>query len=84
MSDDQNHEVFLDSVAAREENRTEWDFEFWRQLDRLSDLRYTARRRIVSDAVKMEDEYWRKRLDGYLLACVAQTGRANLLAGLRL
>jgi hypothetical protein len=84
MSDDQNHGVFLDSVAAREENRTEWDFEFWCQLDRLSDLRYTARRRIVSDAVKMEDEYRRKRLDKDLLTCAAQTGRVNLLAGLRL
>ena len=32
----------------------------------------------------MEDEYWRKCLDENLLTCVAQTGRANLLAGLRL
>jgi hypothetical protein len=69
---------------VRKGNRTEWDFEFWCQLDRLSDLRYTARRRIVSDAVKMEDEYWRKRLDEDLLTCRGQTGRANLLAGRRL
>jgi hypothetical protein len=57
---------------------TEWNFEFWCQLDGVSDLRYAARRtRIVSDTVEMEDEYWRKRLDENLLTCVAQTGRAT-------
>jgi hypothetical protein len=45
------------------ENRTEWDFEFWGKLDGLSDLHYTSRRRIVSSAVEMEDEYWRKHFD---------------------
>jgi hypothetical protein len=60
------------------ENRTEWDFEFWCKLNELSDLRYTARSRIVSDAVEMEDKYWMKCLDENLLTCVAQTGRVNL------
>ena len=32
----------------------------------------------------MKYEYWRKRFDENLLTCVTQTGRANLLAGLRL
>jgi hypothetical protein len=68
------------SLGCREkgENRTEWDFEFWCQLDGLSDLRYTTVSRIVSDAVEMEDEYWRKRLDENLLTWVAQTGWAVL------
>jgi hypothetical protein len=39
------------------ENRTEWDFELWRQPDGLSDLRYTTRSCIVSDAIEMEDKY---------------------------
>jgi hypothetical protein len=73
------------SLSCREkgEIHTEWDFEFWCKLDRLSDLRFTARSRIVSDAVEMEDEYMRKYLDENLLTCVAQTGRASL-HGLRL
>src|SRR6266852_3084100 len=73
------------SLGCREKgkNRTEWDFEVWSKPDRLSDLRYTARRRIVSDAVEMEDEYWRKRLDENSLTCVAQAGWAALY-GLRL
>jgi len=68
------------SLGRREkgENRTEWDFEFWCQPDGLSDLCYTAGRRIVSNAVEMEDENRRERLDENLLTCVAQTGRANL------
>jgi hypothetical protein len=68
------------SLGYREkaENRTRWDFEFWCQLNGLSDLRYTARSHIVSNAVEMEDEYWRKRFNENLLACVAQPGRANL------
>ena len=41
------------------EERTEWDFQFWRQLDRLSSLPYTARRRVISDAVEMKDEHGR-------------------------
>jgi hypothetical protein len=63
------------SFGCREkgESRTEWDFEFWCQLDEPSDLRYTAHSRIVSDTVEMEDEYWRKCLDKNLLTCVAQT-----------
>ena len=65
---------------------TEWDFEFWCQLDGLSDLRYTARVCIVLDTIEVEDEYSRKRLDENLMACVAQNGCAacNLHAGLRL
>ena len=36
------------SLGRREkdENRTEWDFEFWSKLYGLSDLRCTARSRI--------------------------------------
>jgi hypothetical protein len=47
------------SLSCREkgENRTEWDFEFWCRMDELSDLRYTARSHIASDAVEMEDEH---------------------------
>jgi hypothetical protein len=56
---------------------TEWDFEFWCQLNGLSDLRYTTRSCIILDTVDMEDEYWRKGLDENLLTCVAQTGRAT-------
>ena len=63
------------SCREKGENRTEWDFEFWCNLYGLSDLHYTARRRIISDAVEMEDKYWRKRLNE---TCIAQTGRANL------
>ena len=36
------------------ENRTEWDFEFWCQPDGLSDLRYTTRSFVLSDAVEMD------------------------------
>ena len=73
------------SIGYREktENRTGWDLEVWSKLDGLSDLRYTAHGRIVSDAVEMEDENWRKRLYENLLTCVAQIGRASL-HGLRL
>jgi hypothetical protein len=39
------------------DERTEWDFEFWCQLDGLSNLRYAAHRR--------------KRLDENLLTFVA-------------
>jgi len=68
------------SLGRREkgEGRTGWDFEYWCQLDGLSYLRYTARRRIVSNAVEMEDENRRKRLNENLLTCVVQTGLANL------
>ena len=39
------------------ENRAEWDPELWYKLNELSDLRYAARSRIVSDTVEMEDGY---------------------------
>jgi hypothetical protein len=63
----------LASAAVRKvnENRTEWDFEFWSKPDGLSDLRYAARSRIISDAVEMEDKYRRKRLNENLRTCVA-------------
>ena len=82
MSDMTKSQSIL-SLGCREkgENRTEWDFEFWCKLDELSDLRHTAHSRIVSDAVEMEDEYWRTRLVENLLTCVAQTGRTNLREG---
>jgi|SRR6266849_6901820 len=72
------------SLGCREkgENRTEWDFEVWSKPYGLSDLHYTAGSHIVSYAVEMEDEYWRKRLDEHLLARVAQAGWA-VLHGLR-
>ena len=73
-----SHSILSLNCREKGENCTEWDFEFWCKLDELSDLRYTTRCRIVSDAVEMEDEYRRKCLDENLLTCVAQTGRASL------
>ena len=64
-------------------NRTEWDLEVWLKTDGLSDLRYTAHRRIVPETVEMENENGWKYLDEHSLACIAQAGRA-VLHGLRL
>jgi hypothetical protein len=61
-------------LQEKGENRTEWDFEASFKLDRLSDLRYTARGRIVSETLEMENENRWKHLDEHLLARIAQAG----------
>ena len=59
-------------------NRTKWDFELRRELNRLVNLNYAIRRGIVQEALKMEDENGWKRLDLHLLARPARAGLANL------
>jgi hypothetical protein len=58
--------------------RTERDFELWRELDRLSDFHYAAGGRVVQEALEVQDEHWRERLDEHLLACFARAGGADL------
>ena len=67
----------------RVKKRTEWDFEVWFKPDRLSDLRYTPRSRIVYETLEMENENGWKRLDEYLLARIPHVGW-DVLHGLRL
>ena len=52
-------------------NRTKWDFEFRRELNRLADLDYGIRSRIVQESLKMENENGWKRLDLHLLIHLA-------------
>jgi hypothetical protein len=61
-----------------EKNRTWWDFELRRELNRLVDLFYAIRCRIVQEALKMKDENGWQRLEKDLLACLARAGLANL------
>jgi isocitrate dehydrogenase kinase/phosphatase len=50
------------------ENHTKWDFELWRELNRLANLNYAIRCRIVQEALKMENENRWKRFDLDFLA----------------
>jgi len=60
------------STSWREgENRTEWNFEFRSEPDRLVDLDHATCGRIVDEALELEDEYGWKVLDEHLLACFA-------------
>ena len=61
----------------KRENPTNWDFELWRKLNGLSDLIYTFRGRIVHEALKVEDENLRKRLEKHLLGCLVPAGLAD-------
>ena len=53
----------------KQENRTEWDFELWPKLNRLSDPIYAIRGHIVHEALKMENKNLWKRLEKHLLGC---------------
>ena len=55
-------------------NRTDWDFELRRKLNRLARLNYAICGRIAQEALKMEDENGRKCLDLHLLARLARAG----------
>jgi hypothetical protein len=63
---------------SNEKNRTWWDFELRRELNRLLDLFYVIRCHIVQEALKMKDENGWQRLEKHLLARLAQAGSANL------
>jgi hypothetical protein len=78
--DRRSHQEFLAGFHGRnkQENHTEWDFEFRRELNRLDDLDYAIRRRIIQEPFKMEDENWRKRFDERLLARLASARWAEL------
>jgi hypothetical protein len=56
------------------ENRTDWDFQLRRKLNRLAHLNYAIRGRIVLEALKMEDENGRKRLNLHLLDRLSRAG----------
>jgi hypothetical protein len=56
------------------ENRTVRDFKLWRELNRLPDLIFAIRGRIVQEALKMEDENGWKRLEKHLLVRLARAG----------
>ena len=38
------------------ENRTKWDFELWRKLNRLANFNYSICCHIVQEALEMEDK----------------------------
>ena len=60
------------------ENRTWWDFELRRELNKLTDFIRAIPSRIVQEPLKMEDENGWKRLEKQLLARLARSGLANL------
>jgi hypothetical protein len=60
------------------ESRTWWDFELRHELNRLADLIYAIRGRIVQEALKMEDENGWQRLEKHLLARLARARLADL------
>lgn len=64
-------------------NRTNWDFELRCKLNRLARLNYDIRGCIVLEALKMEDENGRKRLDLHLLDRLSRAGLVDR-RGLRL
>jgi hypothetical protein len=69
----------LRKKGKTEKTRTEWDFELWFKLNRLSDLIYAPRGRIVYEALKMEDKNLWKCLEKHLLGCfVRGRGRGRL------
>jgi hypothetical protein len=59
-------------------NRTWWDFELRRELNRLADLIYSIRGRIVQEPLKMKDKNGWQRLEKHLLARIARVGWADL------
>ena len=59
-------------------NRTEWDFELRREMNRFADLNYAIRGCIVQEPLKVEDKDRWKRLEKYLLARFARVGLADL------
>ena len=71
--DQPGHEKFLAGSHARNKggNHTEWDFEFRREPNRLTNLDYAIRSRIIQESLEMEDENGRKCLDEHLLAPLA-------------
>jgi hypothetical protein len=56
------------SCEKRRKNRTEWDFELRRELNRLADLNYAIRGHVILEALKVEDENGWKHLNVHLLA----------------
>jgi hypothetical protein len=59
-------------------NRTWRDFELRRELNRLADLIYSIRGRIVQEPLKMKDKNGWQRLEKHLLARIARVGWADL------
>ena len=55
-----------------------WDFKLRRKLNRLGDLDYAIRGRIIQEAFKMEDKNGRKCLDSHLLTRFDRAGLADL------
>jgi hypothetical protein len=53
---------------AEQQSVTWWDFKLRRETNRLADLNYAIRGRIVQEPFKMEDENRRECLDVHLLA----------------
>jgi hypothetical protein len=62
----------------RGENHTKWDLELRRELNLLADLNYTILIHVIQEALEMEDEDGRKRLDEHLLARLAKARRTEL------
>jgi hypothetical protein len=62
----------------KEENRTKWDFELRRELNRLAGLIYAIRGRIIQEPFKMENKNGWELLEKHLLARLARAGSANL------
>jgi hypothetical protein len=64
--------------GERKDNRTKWDFKLRRELNRFADLNYAIRGRVIHEPLKMEDKNGWKRLEKYLLACIARARLADL------
>jgi hypothetical protein len=62
----------------KRENRTEWDFKLRREVNRFTDLNYAIRRRIIKEALQMEDQNGWKRLNLHVLARLARARLADL------
>ena len=57
---------------------TEWDLELRCEQNWLSNLNYAILSHVVQEALKMEDENGRKRLDEHLLARLDESTRTEL------
>ena len=62
----------------KRENRTEWNFKLWREVNRFTDLNYPTRRGIMKEALQMEDQNGWKRLNLHVLARLARGRLADL------
>ena len=72
------HEEVLALDSTREKSSTKWDFELWRELNRLAVLLTAIRCGIIQEPLKMEDENERESLDQNLLARLTQARRTEL------